>query len=67
MYDRAPRILVATAPTNNTPPKIGPGVYWNDSGEVKIGELNRNAHIDPLMLFAIIWIIITCYWMGVAI
>ena len=37
MYDRAPRILVATAPTNSTPSTIGPGVYWNGEKEIRSG------------------------------
>lgn len=39
MYDRAPRILVATAPTSSTPPTVGPGVYWNEKKEIRNGML----------------------------
>lgn len=37
MYDRAPRVLTATSPSNSTSSNIGPGVYEPEPREIKNG------------------------------
>ena len=38
MYDRAPRVLAATAPSNSTSTSIGPGTYDFESSGIKTSK-----------------------------
>lgn len=43
MYDRAPRVLTATAPSNSTSSSIGPGTYESESSAIKTSKYTQTS------------------------